>query len=381
MAGVGRPGSARMAELVRASISLKEGQEARDAFFAIEERDIRYIVEMAMPELTDSDVRVFIVKCFKENKEGLGIMVAEQAASYYMLNAGKGNKNAEEIMGAVVKVLAVLGESRPKAKEKLFEFLRCNEPGILVSILQNIPRGSDIENFKKVCEYLLHPDLEVRKTAITYVEGCTRDAAFRKMEGTYRIGKGEEDFVKGTYRIGKGEEDFLRKTLVPLEAAYEKMKECGDEGNVRKRLAILVALIYNELLDATDWKRAYAEPVEEGIYYALEDHLLSEIAPEALPLMSKMLNNIPLEEGVEKCLLNTIGRMGNSEKHRPKVIPLLMDYSGKEKPEALLEVARMALDAHRKGKRFSSIPAPIAARTSAVVKRSLMPSRSGGNTT
>jgi hypothetical protein len=377
MGGEEEPDSNRMAKLVRTSISMDERQQANDVFSAMDEKDVRHIAEKAMPNLTASEVRRFIARCFNGKRERLGLIMAEQAVAYYRLRASDGDKNAEEIMGNTVAILSMLGESNPNAKEKLFEFLGYNEPGILISVLQNIPRNSDIEKFRKVCEYFLHPDFEVRKRAVVYVEECTRDAAFRKMKRAYRVGDGKEDFLEGTYRIGKEEEDFLRKTLVPLEAAYTKLKEGGGEDNTRKRLAILVALIYNEILDATDWKRMYGQPVEEGIYYALEDHLQNDIAPEALPLMSKMLKNTKLEEGVEKCVLGTIGRMGNSEKHRGKVIPLLMDYSGMNRPDSLRDVARMALDAHRGGKRFSSIPAPIAARSSAIIRRSLMPSKPG----
>ena len=296
-----------MAEVVRASITNPE------ILGAMGEKDLANIVRKAMPVLSEQDVRRFIIRCFREGNERMGTLFVDGAVSYYLEMAGYGKRgDAEKNLGAAIATIAFYTEESAPARKKVLECLGHGDPGIAVAVIGNLPHTSNAGNFREICRLLAHGEFQVRMKALEYAEACIRDASFRK---TGPVGC-----------MGENEEDFLRKSLVELEHAYEKAKERGIADQAKKRLAILVAMAYNEILDSADCRRLQEEPIEEGIYYALEGHLHREIGPDALPLLFKMVSRNGIEEGVEKCALNTIGRIGNHEAHRGRVEKYMKNY-------------------------------------------------------
>ena len=344
-----------MAHLIRASITDSKMREA------IGERDLQRIVGKAVPALAGQDVRMFILQCFREGKEKMGTLFVDGAVGYYLRMEEYGKKEeAEELIRSAIGTISFYTEGSALAREKVVGLLGHPNPGVVVAVVKSLPHTSNADNFREVCKLLLHGDRNVRTSALIYAEGCIRDASFRK--------SGSQG------HMGESEEDFLRKALVELERAYLGAKGKNSVGHTTKRLAILVAMAYNEILDSADSRRVQEEPIDEGIYYALERHLVWEIGPDALPLLFRMVSREGIEEGVERCALHTIGRIGNVEAYREKVGKYMRDYLGMEKPHSLISVASMILDSCITGQRFSSIPAPaFNPRNSAVIRRSLMP--------
>ena len=139
---------------------------------------------------------------------------------------------------------------------------------------------------------------------------------------------------------------------------------------MQKRIAILIALIYNEILDSTDWKRRNKEDVDERIYLTLEQHLHDEIGPAAIPNLMKMILRADLEDGMKQSALNTLGRMSNHDPHRAKIAAWVKQFRSVEKSHHLLLTAEKLSEAIEKKRPFSSIPAtPIFDDNSAIVPR------------
>lgn len=338
MSGSGVSHRARMAQVIRAAIA------DTDVLHSISENDAMPIAEKAMHLLEPSEVRTFIFQCFRRGKVENGLAMLDAAIEYAakMKRHGNSEKSAE-LLGAAVSTIAVLSTSDESAKKKILGLLEYGKPDVVAAVVENLGRSNEMGSFKKVCNLLLRDDVEVQMSAVRYAEDCARDAAFLKMPNTYAMAPAAED--------------FMRNALISLEEAYEWLKE-KDGGHVQKRVAILVAMTYNEILDTTDWKRMKQEEVNEVIYYHLEDHLHEKVGPEVLPLLFKMLERPEIDEGVKKCVLHTVGRMSNKEEYKDKIRHWLRDFTGLEKANSLLNVARMIRESCIKGKRFSSIPAP-----------------------
>jgi len=332
-----------MAQIIRSAIS--DQKDAQKIFLAISKNDVLPIAIKAMHLLEPSEVRTLIFKWFKEGKveNGLAVLDAAIAYSAKMKKHDRNEKKGTELLGAAVGAIEVLSTSNESAKKKIFSLLEYGEADIVTAIVENLGRSNEVDSFKRVCDLLLKNDFRVQLSAVRYAEDCARDAAFLKRPNAYAMAPAAEE--------------FMRNVLISLEEIYEGLKK-KDGGHVRKRVAILVAMTYSEILDTTDWKRINGEEVNEVIYYHLEEHLHEKVGPEALPLLFKMLKRTGIDEGVRKCALNTIGRMSNKDEYRNRIRRWLRDFTGFEKAEPLLNVARMRRESCVRGERFSSIPAP-----------------------
>ena len=352
MGKLGGSNRTRMAEVIRSAI--------KDPIHlnTFSETGVGKIANRAMHGLVRQDISGFIYQCFNKKMEGVGIAFAEEAIEYAIrMNEFGKETQGREALEASIGTLALFSISSELAKKKVFELLEHPEPMIIIATINTIGHSSNIEHFKKACNLLLHENPQIQLAAAKFIEACTRDAAFRK--------------TKESYAIAPNAERFLREGLVVLEKTYGDLTGLGMS-HVQKRIAILVAMIYNELLDSMEWKKRQEEEVNDGIYYALEGHLHETIGPAAIPLMFKMLKREGIEEGIEKCALNTLGRLSNSGMHKGKILVWLKDYMLFNKPTGLLNVAAMVLDAHRGNMRFSSIPAP-GPKKPQMIRRSLPP--------
>lgn len=328
-----------MAQIIRTAIKDQE------VLLSISKKDVVPIVEKAIHLLEPQEVRTFIFQCFRNKRIATGLGVLDAAIDYAarMKSYGKEEKSTE-LLEAAVGVVEMLSASDESARGKIFSLLEKGEPDVVAILVESMGRSTEMTNFRKVCDLLLKDDFRVQISALKYAEECTRDAAFLKRPGAYAMQPTAEE--------------FMRNALVSLEKAYGQLKGRGG-GHVQKRLAILVAMTYNEILDTTDWKRLNSEEVNEVIYYNLEGHLHEKIGPDVLPLLFKMLKKREIDEGVRKCALNTVGRMSNNEKYKDRIRGWLRDFTGFEKAAPLLNVARMIRESCIRGKRFSSIPAPV----------------------
>jgi hypothetical protein len=327
-----------MAQIIKSSIN------DQDILLSISEKDVVLILEKAMHLLEPSDVRLFILQCFRCKRVATGLGALDAAIDYLAKMKSYGNEErGTELLEAAVGAVEMLSTSDASAKEKIFSLLEGGEPDVVAILVESMGRSNELVNFRKVCDLLLKDDFRVQMSALKYAEDCTRDAAFLKRPGAYAMEPAAEE--------------FMSNALVSLEKAYGKIKKRGG-GHVQKRLAILVAMTYNEILDTIDWKRMNKEEVNEVIYYNLEGHLHEKIGPEVLPLLFKMLSKTDIDGGVRKCALNTVGRIGNNEKYRGIVRAWARDFIGFEKSSGLLNVARGIRESCIKGERFSSIPAP-----------------------
>ncbi|MCP4648298.1 MAG: hypothetical protein GY852_11315 [bacterium] len=354
MSGSGISDAERMARVIRNAISEKE------ILHSISENDVMAIAENAMHLLQPSEIRSFIFQCFRNGRPENGLAMLDAALEFdaNMRRQGKREKSAE-IMGAAVSAIAFLSTSDDSVKEKLYALLEYGEPDVIAAVVENLGRSNEVESFRKVGGLLLRDDFKVQMSAVKYAEDCATKAAFLKRPDVYAMAPAAEE--------------FMRNALGLLEKVYERLK-AKNGGHIQKRVAILVAMTYNEILDTTDCKRVNEEPVEEGIYYSLEGHLHEDIGPEALPLLFKMLQNTKINEGVKRCALNTVGRMGNNERYRGKVRAWIRDYVGLERSVGLLSVAKEIRESCIEGRRFSSIPAPSPAkRGTSIVPKTLAP--------
>jgi hypothetical protein len=317
-----------------------------DVFNSLIKQDVRLVTSHAISNLTGADIRGFIYRCFRSNHENAGLTVVNEAVAY-ALEATVVDKQLPptEILEAAIGTLSVLSGSNHHASNKLFELIEHANPLIVTLTVNNLGRSTNIDNLEAMCRLLVHRQYEVRRTATLYIEACTRDAAFRRPDHQSKI----EDNA----------EDFLRRSLVPLEHAYGQLVSHGLNGsNIQKRTAILIAMIYNEILDSTDWKRVNKEDVDERIYLTLEQHLNDEIGPAAIPSLIKMIGRPGIEEGIKQSALNTLGRMSNDKRHQRRIARWLERFAITEKSKPLLSTAGKVSDAIEERRSFSSIPAP-----------------------
>lgn len=349
-------GRARMAEVLRAAIADPE------VLRSLSEKDMGVVANRAMHMLSGSDVRGLIYRCFTSDENTKGLVVVREAIGYAarMRDYGDATESAE-IVEAAVGALGMLAPSNESARNTLFLLLQHEDPTIAAAVVKNLGHSTDIDNFKNICQLLLRDEREVHLHAARYLEDCTRDAAFRKRDDRIAI---ENDA-----------EEFLRQALLHLERAYEQLKRRDDSmDNVRKRISMLVAMIYNELLDSTDYKRQNNEDVEERIYYTLEQHLNEDLAPAAMPNLCKLLGRPEIEDGIKRSALNTIGRMSKREGLREQVSAWLADFLAREKSDLLRRIASELADALASGRAFSSVPPPADAGD----RRSIIPRTLGG---
>jgi hypothetical protein len=315
-------------------------------FNSLIKQDVRLVASKAMSNLTSSDIRGFIYQCFKSHQENAGLTVVDEVVAHALDATIAGDPQpSTEILESAIGTLSILSGSNRHAKNKLFELIKHDNPLIVALTANNLGRSTNIENLEAMCSLLVHPQFEVRRTAALYIEACTRDAAFRRPVHESKI----ED----------NSEDFLRRSLVPLEHAYGQLGSHGLNGsNIQKRTAILIAVIYNEILDSTDWKRVNKEDVDERIYLTLERHLNDEIGPAAIPSLIKMIGRPGIEEGVKRSALNTLGRMSNDRRHRQRISRWLKKFAITEKSKPLLSTAGKLSEAIEKKRPYSSIPTP-----------------------
>jgi len=338
MVGENSSGSSRALRILKTSITDSE------VLRAIVPTDMKNLGEGAKKELSASDVRMCIITCFDRGKEEAGLVLANTLIEYAEELYLEGNDGRlDKILGAVVGALAYASDSHQGARDRILRLLGHPEPLLLSIIVENLPTTSKAENFSEVCKLLVHPDFHVRITAMEYAEKSISGAAFSG----------------GNARKEEPVDEFMRKALVPLEAAYEEIKTHPESAHIRKRLSILVAMAYNEILDAIDVKceMGAERKTADMIYFAWEQHLNKDIAPEAIPSICKMLDHQKNpDERVEICALNTLGRISNSGEHAEKIMKWVRSYLGKSPSELHINVAREILDAKIEGKRFASIP-------------------------
>jgi hypothetical protein len=267
--------------------------------------------------------------------------MADMAIDFALGMTKRGVKGtSSEIVGAAVGTLAILSESLPLVKAKIEELLSHERPEIVVAVIENIGHTSSIDNFTRISELLLHQASDVAMAAARYIEACARDAAFRKRRDRHVI---EDDA-----------EEFLRGALLKLENVHHQLRVPRDSsGDIGTRIAILVAMMYNEILDSMDWKRFKEEQVDERIYYALEEHLHDEIGPEAHPYLCKMLITPEVESGIKRSALHTLGRLCKKEAIQNHAVEWLPGYISQEIRIELKNVAKSIMRACRRGKSFS----------------------------
>jgi hypothetical protein len=346
----------RMTRVIRNAIS------DREIMSCLTPKDLTAILSNAVEDLTPSDVRGFIYRCMTNKEIGKGLIMADRAIDYALEMTKTGDRElCSELVGAAVGTLSILSESSASVKEKIDELLAHSHPAIVVSVIENLGRTSDLNNFKRVAELLLNPNPHISLAAAKYVESCTRDAAFRKRKDLYVI----EDVA----------EEFLRNALLKLESIYGQLKKTERQTrDVEKRLAILVAMMYSEILDSTDWKRFREEQVDERIYYALEEHLVSAIGPDALPYLFVILTHAGVEDGVKRSALHTLGRLTKNDSLKSKIVSWFPEYLKSETSKDLIDIAKAIQEACQKGKTFSLLSyLPEAGARTSMVPRSLSP--------
>ena len=325
----------RMANVIRRAIVDK------DLLHCLTPQDLMAVLANTVNTLTPSDVRGFIYRCITNSEEVKALIMADRAIDYalemYALGDGDG---FSEIVGAAVGTLSMMSSNSPTIKEKINELLGHPHPEIVVAVVENLGHTSNLDNFNRVSDLLLKDDMNVSSAAAEYVEACARDAAFRK----------RREF----HVIDSSAEAFLRSALLKLESIYHQVKaNPGKSELLARRLAILVALIYNEVLDSTDWRRFRSEDVDERVYYALEQHLLDDIGPDALPYLVGLLKSSEIECGVKRSALHTLGRLSKQPSFRTRIQSWLPEFLKNETSDELIPLATSILDACRMGNPFS----------------------------
>jgi hypothetical protein len=346
----------RMARVIRTAISDHQVLEC------LSQKDLVNVLEGALSSLSPSDVSGFIYRCLTRGEISKGLVVVDRVIHHAAELLERGDETgAGEIVGAAVGALSILSESLPSVKSKVNDLIFHENPAIVAVVVENLGQSSNVDNFNKVCELLSHGDFRAAMAAAKYVESCTRDAAFRKRREMYLL----EDAA----------EEFLRRALLPLEKTYSKLKKSGDgPHNIQKRLAILVAMIYSEILDSTDWKRFKNEDVEERIYYTLEQHLHEDIGPEALSYLFIMIERPELEEGTKISALHTVGRLSKKERFQKEIISWIEKYILAESSETLVNTARKILEACEHKKPFSVV---VEGQNGIFEKSSIVPRAAG----
>lgn len=306
-------------------------------------KDLSAVLAGAVPSLTPSDIRGFIYRCITNREIAKGLMMADQAIAFALGRDQIDRREASlELVGAVAGTLTVLAEDLPPVKAKIDELLHHERSEIAVAVIENLGYSSSLDNFNRIGDLLLHQNPDVALAAAKYVEACTRDAAFRNRRELHVI----ED----------QSEEFLRRALLTLERIYQRLKEQpSDTGDIRKRIAILVAMMYSEILDSMDWRRLKAEQFDERIYYALQEHLTNEVGPEAHPYLRRMLSLPDVEIGIKRSALHTLGRLCGKEAMRTQIAKWLPSYITEELSIELTKIAKSILKSSSQGKPFSPL--------------------------
>jgi hypothetical protein len=328
--------SNRSAEVIRQAIIDEEIMNC------LTPQDLSAVLARAVDNLTPSDVRGFIYRCISNREIGKGLIMADRAIEFAleMQNSGE-PETYREIVGAAVGTISIMSANVPAVKEKLKSLLHHPYPEIVVTVIENLGHTSDLDNFNQVADLMLQSNSDIAFAAADYVEACARDAAFRKR--------------RDLYVIESSSEEFLRSALLRLERIYHQVK--GDiraPRGLARRLVILVAMMYNEVLDSMDWRRFKKEQVDARIYYALEQHLHLKIGPFALPYLFTLLETEDVEDGIRQSALLTLGRLSKQADVRNQMVSWLPSIIGEKKlPDVLVSLAICIRNACLEDKPFS----------------------------
>jgi hypothetical protein len=325
----------RMAEVIRKAIIDK------DIMQCLTSEDLSAVLSHAVEKLTPSDVQRFIYRCISNREIGKGLIMADRAIDFALERRARGENDAfMEIVGAAVGSLSMLSVSLPAVKDKITTLLAHPHPDIVVAVIENLGHTSNLDNFNRVADLLLQPNPQISAAAMAYVEACARDAAFRKRQ-TFHV-------------IERSAEEFLRSALLRLEKIYQQVSTDIEQPEaLARRLAIIVALMYNELLDSTDWKRFKREEVDERIYYALEQHLQEKIGPDALPYLFRLLTAPEIETGIKRSALHTFGRLCKQRPLRSQIVAWLPTFIEQTSSDTLRSLATCIAQACEEEKPFS----------------------------
>lgn len=324
-----------MAAAIRQAILDKE------AMSELTIKDLADGLKGAVHDLTPADMRGFIYRCMTNREINKGFVMADQAIDFALnLKTNGKTDTGSEIIGAVIGTLSILSGSNPAVKDKITELLRHPDAEVVIAVIENLGHTSNLDNFNRVSDLLVHPDFDISLAAAKYVEACARDAAFRKRRDLYVI----EDAA----------EEFLRKALLRLESIFKQLKHSKSaSGDIGGRIAILVAMMYNEILDSVDWKRAKQEEVDERIYYALEQYLHDRVGPEAEPHIEASLLSSQVEQGMKRSALHTLSRLGKQEPLKTQIRNFLPTFIAAETSPDLIALANSIEKAFAEGKEFS----------------------------
>ena len=313
----------------------------RETMQSLSTKDLSDGLKSAVRDLTPSDVRGFIYRCMTNRDLSKGFVMADKAIDFALEMKAVGGSDAyTEIIGAAVGTLSILSGSNPAVKEKLMGLLEHSDAEVVIAVIENLGHTSNLDNFNRVSNLLMSTDPNISRAALKYIESCARDAAFRKRLDLYVI----EDAA----------EEFLRKALLRLESVYKQVRHSEDEADsVGRHIAILVAMMYNEILDSVDWRRAKQEEVDERIYYALEQYLNERLGPEAEPYIEELLLCSDVEAGIKRSALHTLSRLGKQASLRGSVQAFLPKYIEHESSTTLITLARSIEKAFAEGKTFS----------------------------
>jgi hypothetical protein len=325
----------RMIEVIRKAIS------DRDIMQCLTLRDLSAVLRIAVESLTPSDVRGFIYRCITNREIDKGLIMADSAIDFALSLHERGQRSTfSDIVGAAIGTLSMMSTSLPAVKAKIAALLYHPHPEIVVAVIENLGHSSSIDNFNRIAELLLQPNEKIASAAADYIEACARDAAFRK----------RREF----HVIDSSAEAFLRSSLLRLERVYAQIRE-KSEGptDLARRLSILIAMMYSEVLDSTDWRRFRSERVDERVYLALEQHLLEKIGPDACPHLFQLLEVTDIEEGIKRSALHTLGRLSKKEGTRRQMIAWLPTFLAKEPSESVSSLATSILESCNDKRPFS----------------------------
>ncbi len=302
---------------------------------------IRETSAVAAGLFSESDVRNFIYRCLINHETDKALAMVDGAIAYIEQN--ENDADGLRLVGAAVSTLSVLQESIPELKPRLIEILNHPNPDVVACAIRNLVHSSNLESLYKVYDFLEHRQFKISAAAATYVENCTRDAAFRKR--------------RGTFAIDDEAEEFLRNALVPLEGCYSRLKE-NQGGYILKRLSILVAVVYNEILDSMDWKESQGDRIDKASYASMEQDFFDSLAPEALDNLMKAAMRRDREEGTKKSVLNTIGRISNQNRFKKRILEWLEEFRGIGPSPKLLKIASAIEKSCQEKEKFVAIPWP-----------------------
>jgi hypothetical protein len=330
-----------LAQIIKSAITNKDTYDQ-----LIAQKEIVFILKKSIDELSGSDIRGFIYRSFQRSHEKTGLVMIDEAVEHALRTRRLNHKRPyREAMEAAIGALSAVSAGNQDAKTKLQDLLRHRDPEIVCLTVDNLGRSTNVDNIQAMCDLLHRGDSDVGRAAIEYLEACTRDAAFRKQ--------------RDNAAIGGCSEDFLGRLLVPLEHALKQLENSEAEpGPLTKRVTILVAMIYNEILECTDWRRSRQEEIDERIYYSLENHLTEDIGPVTLPWLTKMIYRRTLEDGVEQSALHTVARICNKKDRRDWALCWLGDYMALGRESRANEVAHDIARAYKNKQPYCPVSAP-----------------------